>query len=364
MATITIQTIGMYPRQESIPTNRTFGAGVIETRLHQPWARASWPWKVQLGHATDLDTLMPTRYSRDIDIACILNRIMSRSMSNVTGIVLILAGVSIGTYALLSGKDTGARASPPLNLADTRASVPAEVHEDFRPTVAPANWSTSQATVADPPMPVRIAEVRQRVPLAQYTSSSEPPPDHLTLIRDIQRHLKRVGCYQDEITGVWSASVTRSMKAFIDHVNAALPVEQPDLILLALLQNQRDRACDVPCPPGQALIDNGRCLPTAVIGKARTKAPTDTGSMRPTIASTQAIVLTHAGRPPPNGRMLLGGPASSSTSTGYKAGRNAVVERPTHRAARARQGWPQAAPRGRGRSRYPTWAARAFNLAY
>ena len=56
------------------------------------------------------------------------------------------------------------------------------------------------------------------------------------LTKELQRQLRRVGCYGGEINGAWTQSTRRAMQIFTNRVNAALPVERPDHILLAMLQ--------------------------------------------------------------------------------------------------------------------------------
>jgi hypothetical protein len=94
------------------------------------------------------------------------------------------------------------------------------------------------------------------------------PSDRGALARALQRELKRVGCYQGEITGVWTTSSRLAMKTFNERVNATLPVDAPDPVLLSLVQGHRERACDSACPAGQAADKSGACLPNAVQAKA------------------------------------------------------------------------------------------------
>jgi hypothetical protein len=86
------------------------------------------------------------------------------------------------------------------------------------------------------------------VPPAPQPATRRPiaPDDQAALARELQRELKRVGCYTGEVSGVWTAASRVAMKAFVEHVNAALPVEKPDPVLLSLVQGHRDRACAVP----------------------------------------------------------------------------------------------------------------------
>jgi hypothetical protein len=63
------------------------------------------------------------------------------------------------------------------------------------------------------------------------------------------------------------------MKTFTNRINAILPIDKPDQILLTLVQGYRDRVCGVACPPGEGLAKDGRCLPNVVLALANKKAP-------------------------------------------------------------------------------------------
>ena len=97
------------------------------------------------------------------------------------------------------------------------------------------------------------------------------PRDRASLARDLQLELRRVGCYGGELNGVWTPASRKAMKAFTDRVNATLPVEEPDDILLALVQAHQGEACGKPCPAGQGLSEDGRCLPGAILAQAAKK---------------------------------------------------------------------------------------------
>ena len=115
--------------------------------------------------------------------------------------------------------------------------------------------------------------------VGQSRTPSEPatqravavPNDRASLARALQRELQRVGCYDGEISGNWSTSTRMAMKAFTDRVNASLPTDAPDYILLSLVQRHEGRACGTGCPTGQLQSDEGRCVPSAVLAKASPK---------------------------------------------------------------------------------------------
>ena len=105
-------------------------------------------------------------------------------------------------------------------------------------------------------------------PSASPLKSAEPgdPETRAELASDLQRELKRVGCYDGEITGAWNAFERRAMAAFMDRANASLPFDNPDYVLLALVQSHQDVACSAECPAGQ-ISDGGRCVPRAVVAQ-------------------------------------------------------------------------------------------------
>ncbi len=122
----------------------------------------------------------------------------------------------------------------------------------------PGTWSTvvqSDRAVASPLKSANPADPETRAELAS----------------DLQRELRRVGCYAGEITGTWNAATRRAMAAFMDRANATLPFDDPDYVLLALVQGHQDIACTAECPAGQ-ISDGDRCVPRAVVAQATKKS--------------------------------------------------------------------------------------------
>src|SRR4029079_5537552 len=86
-----------------------------------------------------------------------------------------------------------------------------------------------------------------RTPVGQSAAMRGPPLDRVALTRELQRQLQRVGCYGGSISGTWSPSTRRAMKEFTERVNAALPTDKPDAILLAMVQNHEEKTCGAGC---------------------------------------------------------------------------------------------------------------------
>lgn len=62
-------------------------------------------------------------------------------------------------------------------------------------------------------------------------------------VRSLQRELRRVGCYHGRIDGDWGPASRFAMAAFTKAVNAALPTDRPDVVLLTLVRRHSGTAC-------------------------------------------------------------------------------------------------------------------------
>jgi hypothetical protein len=92
---------------------------------------------------------------------------------------------------------------------------------------------------------------------------------------DLQEQLKRVGCYYGRIDGSWGPGSKYAMQSFMERVNAALPSDKPDYMLLTLLKSQSNKVCGA-CPADQTLSPGGRCVPHATVAYGqRRDEPTD-----------------------------------------------------------------------------------------
>ena len=272
-------------------------------------------------------------------------------MRKLSGTVLVLAGVSVGTYGVWSSKDTVASPPRTSGVASARAPAPAGQTPAEDAASVPAALRSSAVTAGSPPKALNVADAAPRVAYPPFSG----PLDRARLTREIQLRLKRVGCYHGAIDGVWSATVRRSMKTFTDRVNATLAVEQPDIVLLAMLQNHQGRGCGTPCPPGQSLAVDARCLPNSLIAKVGKKqAPAGSipaATASPSVGEKLAVGQPHGYETPMS---LAGPPLPPATPAGQPA-----TGAPSAKAGRAA---PRITASGGAASsgRLPPWATRAF----
>jgi hypothetical protein len=150
------------------------------------------------------------------------------------------------------------------------------------------------------------------------------PDTRYKLITDIQQQLKRLGCYYGRIDGSWGVGSKDAMRSFTERVNAELPIDEPDYLLLTLLQSHSGKVCGE-CPPGLAFNADGRCVAQPTVAQSRPgdglQQSASTGETLPWKAATAGTGAPAPGRPlftpvatsvvssePLPGRMAIGGP--------------------------------------------------------
>lgn len=151
---------------------------------------------------------------------------------------------------------------------------------------------TPAPSAADPEQTVVIIGRQTTFVSQSFATQHDGRNESFSITRDAQKQLQRLGCYDGEITGIWSPSSRAAAQRFLDRVNAKLPTEKADAVLLALLSDQTDAVCSQ-CPRGQGLDSAGRCTPTALL--KRTAAPVVTGAVPDT---TKAPVRSNDERIP------------------------------------------------------------------
>lgn len=189
----------------------------------------------------------------------------------------------------------------------------------------------ASATI-DKPMPDAWTTVVSPRRSAKAVLRSAQPGDAATryeLAVDLQRELKRAGCYGGEINGVWGQATKWAMSAFLEHANATLPIKAPDYILLSLVQNRNEISCTAACRTGQVKNLSGRCVPNTVVAETskRSRGVADARQRDTARAPEQLPWLDRDGRSrvattpaaerpaPPPGMMSIGGPVASAAAS-------------------------------------------------
>lgn len=203
-------------------------------------------------------------------------------MRIATGFAFVLASVGSVLYfmpletvpQLAAGHGTEISRTPASVLLPSEPAVPsavttARVFSPDKPLLRDPQTATGPAPSFIAPVAPKFADPGQR-----KLSSSRPADDDARreLVRDLQRELKRVGCFEGEATGTWGPTTKKAMTAFTERVNATLPLEEPDYILLTLVQGHSAQACGKSCPSEQAMNEDGKCLPRAIVAQRAKRA--------------------------------------------------------------------------------------------
>ncbi|HXE69393.1 MAG TPA: hypothetical protein VN523_08535 [Hyphomicrobiaceae bacterium] len=171
----------------------------------------------------------------------------------------------------------------------------------------PAVKADEGVVVVVPPRPTATSPAPTS-PAAAPHGTLPRVSDRAGLARELHKELKRVGCYEGDISSAWTPTSRLAMRRFTESVNAKLPLEEPDLVLLRLVQSQAHRVC--PCPAGTADGAKAACAESAAAAEPAKKSVAETRrddgtplSTTPLIvgaAATTAAAATVLARPEPN----------------------------------------------------------------
>lgn len=188
--------------------------------------------------------------------------------------MLAAMGTSFATlmvgYVILFGGGEG------VADAEVKAATVAVRGPVFTPVVAtPSLASTTVASIGAPAASTPAAVPR----LSQ---------DARDLTRSVQAALKSAGCYHGAVDGVWAGQTSAAMEEFTALVNARLPVDKPDAVLLALLETHDDVSCAV-----EAVAAQGATEPSGrETASMETPVESGTPTMRRETIMTRDVVLS------------------------------------------------------------------------
>jgi len=263
------------------------------------------------------------------------------NIAKVSGLLVIAAGTASLCTAHVMYSKTAADPWVTSNQSDiprtARNVTPAAL------VLAPAGWRAylaSAGLLARPEAPVVVTIAKRNEPRRKASSvhptSPTTPMSAAALARELQRELRRVGCYDGELNGRWTHTTRTSMKTFTNRVNAILPLDEPDPILLAMVQGYADRVCGVACPAKEQLADDGRCVPSMIL--ARSAKTVRRGAIVPATVHPHGIVTLVRSTVTPTEPGLAGvahGPMLATGSAAQHVNAGAAAARPA-RAARVR----------------------------
>lgn len=90
-------------------------------------------------------------------------------------------------------------------------------------------------------------------------STPDPTPD---LTRSLQAELKRVGCFEGAVDGVWDGRTKTALVDFGRRAKLEVATDAPTAAAVETLKSRRDRVCPLECGPGR-IERNGQCVAKA-----------------------------------------------------------------------------------------------------
>lgn len=228
-------------------------------------------------------------------------------MSKVTVFALIVAGLVISVFAIAPSDNFGEQSE----VAQGPTSDPGASGEMLRPEVL--RLPAAEASRVSPPVVITVAPH-----IGKSRNSQERfaiPKERDALTRELQKELRRVGCYEGDISGTWSESTRRAMKTFIERMNARLPTDEPDAVLYALVKGQDEPICGIACPHAERESADERCVPNLLLHVQSKAAPSATLAVeKPAVAVDGSVGTTpQSTEPSLEGRMGLAGPSAGPT---------------------------------------------------
>ena len=238
-------------------------------------------------------------------------------MAKVSGLLVIVAGTAslCTAYVLLSSTATDHQIEskrsdlvkgPGSRTETALVGAPEGMRAYLRHSATPMEPMEDQAA----PVVVTIAKrnITPGVSTSTVAARSPTPVPGASLVRELQRELRRVGCYDGALNESWTLATRTAMKTFTNRINAILPIDKPDQILLTLVQGYRDRVCGVACPPGEGLAKDGRCLSNVILARVTKRAPQNSATLAMAEQPRQLVIWSTVTPADPGIRNLAHGP--------------------------------------------------------
>jgi hypothetical protein len=229
---------------------------------------------------------------------------------------IVLAGGLAAAFFALSDRVPNGRLADIGNVAPATARIASTASSpEVKPSSGGAFEEAPDDGAAAIPRPsasaARMAQAAVE-PAASIERGSGAPLSRNAVLHELQRQLKRVGCYKGRIGEDWASATRPSMMAFLERVNATLPTTEPDEVLLTLVRAAPGLVCGSPCPRGQSMAD-GRCQPDALLTRNPATEPASSGL---TSLPAPAIVATPSAAGPEDATRLAGDPTSGDGADG------------------------------------------------
>jgi hypothetical protein len=247
------------------------------------------------------------------DLAALWQHVLARASAHAHTLVVAFGG----TLALL------------LALGGVWAFWP--VSDDIPTETVAVSGPIFTPTVMTAPVPAaKPGPESNEPPLSRYDAMRRE--DDRSLTRSVQRELTRAGCYDGPVNGTWNVSTRKGMAEFTALVNARLPVDHPDPILLVLLETHDKVSCaggePRVTPPSQkgetaSIADerSGDARGAAAYDVPKAKTPKAMASAEPETETAEPVSVS-------SGAAVAAGGAAAVTAAAVAPGQKSAAEEP------------------------------------
>lgn len=267
-------------------------------------------------------------------------------MIKLLGAIALIGTAWAGSQYLTTARDVldGRPVLPDRTTVATTPEARSVALLDLAVAVLP--HASSAPTESVPVAVADVAATPAAIETAAQTAETSPEPAdseaEADLARRLQVELRRVGCLKSGADGVWGRASQRAMQRFADKIDASLPTDRPDAVLLMLVEKYQDRACGAPCAPGEQPDGRGRCEVRGEVAALESKPE----AIAPGVESNGAV-------PDPEASMTV----ASTGQTSAFALKPGPVRTKIGRAPRIKM-----AGVARAKARRTVWSAPAYGL--
>lgn len=118
-----------------------------------------------------------------------------------------------------------------------------------------ATLALASAALAQSPPVKSVDQIERGVTLSVPSSA----PSAADLTRSLQTELKRVGCFESAVSGLWDEKTKAALGEFVRRLKIDVPTDAVTEATIEVVQSRRDRVCPVECGAGR-IERNGVCV--------------------------------------------------------------------------------------------------------
>ncbi len=150
-------------------------------------------------------------------------------------------------------------------------------------------WTALALTLAPGARAENAVSEKTMLDQAKQGANLPPPtlsPNAADITRSLQVELKRVGCFEGAINGVWDGTIKGALAEFARRAKLDVPTDVPTSTAVETVKSKLNRICPLDCGAGR-IERNGACVATGVLDNRPARPPTVVETKRPPRAAPE-----------------------------------------------------------------------------